>query len=174
MSAKYRGEICYVSGCDWRASLDIDTLPICHQHAWEIAERFTESIYWRESKRRRQAAQERVEKAEAKRGNREGSVVYYARIGDYIKIGYTTRLRNRLRTLRADQLLAIEPGGSELEAQRHREFAAERIDLRRENFRASQRLLEHVMATLDAHGLPQWAALPRTSEIVTTEMETTP
>jgi hypothetical protein len=101
-----------------------------------------------------------------KQGNEGGDpVVYYVRIGDYVKIGFSTRLRNRLASLRADELLAVEPGGPELERQRHKEFSSERIDLRRENFRPSERLEAHIEAIRAEHGLPHWATLPRTSEI---------
>ena len=80
------------------------------------------------------------------------SFVYYVRIGDHVKIGFTTRLRQRLSDLRVDHenLLAVEPGGRELETQRHREFAAERVG-KRENFNPSPRLLAHIKALSIAH-----------------------
>lgn len=75
----------------------------------------------------------------------ERSVVYYVRTGRYVKIGYTADLRSRLSTLRLDRtaVLATEPGGRALEAQRHTEFADERIG-RREDFALSLRLQEHI------------------------------
>lgn len=76
----------------------------------------------------------------------ERSVVYYVRTGLYVKIGYTSNLKARLSSLRLDPtaLLATEPGGRALEAQRHAEFADERIDPRREDFALSLRLQEHI------------------------------
>lgn len=79
--------------------------------------------------------------------------VYYVRIADHIKIGYSTRLRQRLRDLRVDPdaLMAAEPGGRDLERRRHLEFAEERIG-RREDFHPSGRLLAHIEAVRAEHG----------------------
>lgn len=54
-------------------------------------------------------------------------VVYYLRFGERIKIGTTVSLISRLSDLPYDEVLAIEPGGSEVEAARHKQFAAFRI-----------------------------------------------
>lgn len=89
------------------------------------------------------------------------SVVYYLDLGQHIKIGFTTNLQQRLNALRADkdQLLAIEPGGRDVERARHDQFAHERLD-RRENFRISDRLTDHVQRIRADYGLPRWASLP--------------
>lgn len=75
------------------------------------------------------------------------SVVYYARIGDVIKIGFTTNLVERLRALRVQPggLLAVEPGGRDVERSRHLEFADERYGAR-EDFAMSTRLMAHIEA----------------------------
>ncbi|MGW5387185.1 GIY-YIG nuclease family protein [Nocardia sp. NPDC003963] len=72
-----------------------------------------------------------------------GEVVYYIRFGDRIKIGTTSNLSARLSTLPFDEVLATEPGGVEVERQRHTEFAASRIS-GREWFTASEALLAHI------------------------------
>lgn len=74
-----------------------------------------------------------------------GAIVYYLRIGDRIKIGFTTNLSQRLNGLRLDAsaVLVTEPGGRDVEARRHREFADERYG-RREDFAPSDRLLAHI------------------------------
>lgn len=164
---KWRGHECRVDWCEREASWDIKALPLCYEHGYEIAMLYERAIVAERNKRRAVREIQALEVHEVKRGNREPSVVYYGRIGDYIKIGYTTRLRNRLSTLRVDELLAVEPGGADLERERHHQFAAERIDLRRENFRPSAALSEHILAARAKHGLPHWATLPRTSEITT-------
>lgn len=51
------------------------------------------------------------------------SVVYYMRIGNRVKIGVTTNLRKRLDSINPEELLAVEPGGYDLEKQRHGEYA---------------------------------------------------
>lgn len=77
-------------------------------------------------------------------------VVYYVRLGDRVKIGTTVDLTSRLNSFRtvymADdiELLATEPGDGLLERERHREFAAERLDARHELFNPSPRLLAHI------------------------------
>lgn len=102
----------------------------------------------------------RIERVEARRRElieaaAPGSVVYYVRLGDHVKIGYTVNLRQRMGDLRADMadVLAVEPGGRELESQRHREWARHRLG-RRENFVPVPALLEHIKATRAKYGDP--------------------
>lgn len=78
------------------------------------------------------------------------SFVYYLMIGpSTVKIGTTTDLKMRLRPLRTDPqyVVAIERGGRNIEAQRHEQFAQERIG-KREDFQLSDRLKEHIEALL--------------------------
>jgi hypothetical protein len=57
-------------------------------------------------------------------------VVYYIRIRDTIKIGFTTKdPRERCRDLAGDKVLAVEPGSLALEAERHKQFAQWRADI---------------------------------------------
>lgn len=167
---RMRREACSVAGCDRRLNRDIRTLPLCYEHGLEVAKKYELRILADANRRNGKKRAERIERRQTRAGNREGSLVYYVRIGDYIKIGYSERLRNRFTTLRADELLAVEPGGAELERERHVKFAEERIDLRRENFRPTERLNDHIAELLAEHGLPRWATLPRTS-IVTHRKE---
>ncbi|QNA94168.1 MULTISPECIES: GIY-YIG nuclease family protein [unclassified Microbacterium] len=51
-------------------------------------------------------------------------VVYYIRFDRRVKIGTSRRPRQRLSSIRHDEVLAFEQGGRALEQQRHREFAA--------------------------------------------------
>jgi hypothetical protein len=53
----------------------------------------------------------------------KGPWVYYLRVGDHIKIGYTVNLPSRLRQYPPNtRLLAYEPGDRTLERRRHRQF----------------------------------------------------
>lgn len=70
------------------------------------------------------------------------SVVYYLLFEDRIKIGYTCRFQARMCHLRPDTVLAVEPGGKELETHRHAQFQSDRI--RYEMFNASEQLLAHI------------------------------
>lgn len=51
-------------------------------------------------------------------------VVYYLRYDRRVKIGTSRRPRQRLASIRHEELLAFEPGGREVEQARHRQFAA--------------------------------------------------
>ena len=89
--------------------------------------------------------------------NQARSVVYYVRIGDSIKIGYTVNLKSRMSALRVRQsdVLATEPGGKALEAQRHRKFAAIRKG-KREDFEPTFALIQHIDAVRERYGDPQF------------------
>lgn len=50
--------------------------------------------------------------------------IYYVRCGYLIKIGTTTDLAQRFTTIRPNEVLALEPGGHQLETERHRQFKA--------------------------------------------------
>lgn len=159
---------CWMPDCDRRANAGLrPELPsLCALHGLEIARHFRVEILAEEQARLADIAKRRTDRDVAAQGHVGGRpLVYYARIGNYIKIGYSTRVQDRLRELRADELLAIEPGGHDLEQQRHREFGTGRIDERRENFRGSDDLLRHVLATRGRYGLPLWATKPKTTEI---------
>ena len=93
------------------------------------------------------------------------AVVYYARmLTGRIKIGYTTDLYSRAAALRIshDAVLAFEPGGRDVELQRHRQFAATRHG-RTEEFDESPDLLGHMMRVRREHGAPVFVARPRAS-----------
>ncbi|WP_199888876.1 hypothetical protein [Streptomyces badius] len=82
------------------------------------------------------------------------SIVYYIRRAELIKIGTTTSPFQRCSSLRPDAILAFEPGGLDLEANRHRQFAWCRVAKRGEYFRPSPGLIAHIEATLAEHGPP--------------------
>lgn len=71
-------------------------------------------------------------------------VVYYIRVGEHIKVGYTSNLTERLRAYPPDSIvLATEPGDRDLESERHRQFRDERR-MGQEWFNPSERLLAHI------------------------------
>ncbi|MCG5464314.1 GIY-YIG nuclease family protein [Micromonospora sp. MED01] len=89
-----------------------------------------------------------------------GPVVYYARCGEQIKIGYTTRepakrLTDIQRALNLPlQLLAIEPGGRELEQQRHEQFAPYRTY--GEWFVVADSIVRHAGSLARTHPVPAY------------------
>lgn len=81
-----------------------------------------------------------------KRTTKHERVVYYLRmVNGNIKIGTSTNVQGRLTVWRytAEDLLATESGGFDLESERHKQFAAERVG-KSEAFRPSKRLMEHI------------------------------
>ncbi|MGW4810540.1 GIY-YIG nuclease family protein [Kitasatospora cineracea] len=94
-----------------------------------------------------------------RRGETYGSVVYYIRRGNLIKIGTTINLAHRMNALMPDEILAIEPGGKTEEAERHQEFASLRTAPRSEYFFPGVALQRHVSQLRLAHGAPP-AGLP--------------
>lgn len=71
-------------------------------------------------------------------------VVYYVRIGQLIKIGYSRDLRHRMRCYPPDaELLAFEPGGRTVERRRLWQFRNE-DRMRNEWFTPSVELLRHI------------------------------
>jgi hypothetical protein len=71
-------------------------------------------------------------------------VVYFARMGDKVKIGTTTNLKRRMRDMYLDlsDVLVVVPGGKDVEAAYHKRFGSSRVDEdgRQELFRIDHRL----------------------------------
>lgn len=97
-----------------------------------------------EFKQRKQEQEQRKADAEAAMVH----VVYYVRLGDnHIKIGTTGRLSERMAELRvanSQNLLAAEPGSTDVERQRHRKFQWLKYRRRREDFAETAKLIEHI------------------------------
>lgn len=70
--------------------------------------------------------------------------VYYARVGDRIKIGYSTNVRRRMGQYPPGSvLLAVEPGTKAMESTRHKQFF-HLLDAAREWFRQDDELKAHI------------------------------
>lgn len=84
------------------------------------------------------------------------SVVYYVRVGEQIKIGTTQQILSRRFTdlPPGRQLLAVEPGGEQVEKARHTQFALERVAVNREWFTPSARLWIHIADLREKYGEP--------------------
>lgn len=159
------------------AASDLD---VCANCGWMIAQRYADRILARDREQRARDLDAQASEIRRRRAEREehmtrvgwtdqleqpSSVVYYVQIGDHIKIGYSKRLRNRLQALRVPvtQLLAVELGDSEREAERHQQFDHARINRRWENFRRTDDLLAHIDRLREANGIPSWLTLRRGS-----------
>lgn len=87
-------------------------------------------------------------------GDAPGGVVYYIRRGKYVKIGTTTNLRQRMRDLMPDEVLAVEPGSYDLEGTLHAQFAKIRFSPAMEYFELTEELQKHIDAVVEKHGPP--------------------
>lgn len=155
---------------------DADHQDVCYACGYRIAQRYTRRIIAEDraevakhDEKARQARADRERREVASRppipeqAHQEGPVVYYVRLGTTIKIGFSTNLRERLRALRAtpSDLLAVEPGGRDLEQQRHQQFNHLRVTPKREDFHGDRDLRRHIGALRALHGMPAWLSPPR-------------
>lgn len=108
------------------------------------------------------------------------SIVYYARRGNLVKIGTTTRPQQRFAELMPDEILAWEPGTRAVEADRHQQFRAQRITTSAEYFHLDDALRRHIDAVRQANGAPDpsWSTLrnlpQRPTRLRTPELPATP
>lgn len=87
--------------------------------------------------------------------------IYYARIGDLIKIGYSTNPYRRLAQYPpGTQLLALEPGTTKLERARHSLFHAH-LSHGREWFNPNPELDAWIQQVIDKHGPPPFESPER-------------
>lgn len=78
--------------------------------------------------------------------------VYYARVGDRIKIGYSADVKRRMGQYPPGTLLlAVEPGTKAMESTRHRQFF-HLLDAAREWFRPDPELDTHIAKTRSRWG----------------------
>lgn len=87
-------------------------------------------------------------------------LVYYMRMGSLVKIGTSTNLAARCRSLNPEEVLTVESGGYPLEQRRHGEFSALRVH--GEWFRLEDPLVPYIQLLqarfLDSFGMDfaQW------------------
>lgn len=106
-------------------------MPICFEHAY-VVHRHIDAVL--------------LEGIDAMPKKQKSQLVYYLMVGPQtVKIGTTGDLLQRIGQLRTDlqYIVAVEQGTFELEAERHRQFDAERVG-KREDFIISDRLTNHI------------------------------
>lgn len=90
--------------------------------------------------------------------NQDGvELVYYILFAGRVKIGTTRSLITRLYDIPCDELLAVEPGGCDMELVRHEQFADRRVI--GEWFQDCPELRAHVADLRTIHPMP--STLPR-------------
>jgi hypothetical protein len=97
-------------------------------------------------------------------------LVYYAVRDGLVKVGTTTHFRTRMQALRVKEVLAVEPGGRDLERARHAEFAEYQVihpdrkgkrGGQNEWFRPGERLIAHATALRGVYSVPDFSKRPR-------------
>lgn len=138
-------------------AVDVAVAVIAHQSDLNRVQQFFEQQTTERAVRaaKWKAEDERYEAEKvALRQDREG-FVYYLRVGERIKVGYSVDVKRRMRAYPpGSQLLAVEPGDRELETQRHRQFAGSRTD-GREWFRPTPDILALAEEIVDTYGEPK-------------------
>lgn len=135
--------------CD-RASLPDAPFPVCMRHATLLLEFIDDRVAERGSAL--QVAREVMTQDKPdvqpptplKPTWRGTPVVYYIRVGSYIKVGHSANLAERMRAYPPDaELLAMEPGSRLLESKRLKQFSRYR-SAAREWFEPGPLLLQHI------------------------------
>lgn len=155
---------CIWPGCE---KIKCHELMVCDAHRQVIAtyqDPYSRAIQRRmeESQRKREenaAAVNRGEKID--KHARTGGYVYFVRIDDLIKIGYSTQPYQRLRAYPPNaEVLGVFPGTKELEADLHGRF---RFALKkgREWFRVADEITEYVNEMVAHYGPPDKAFTDR-------------
>jgi hypothetical protein len=142
-SAQFGVALCYAHYHDYLDMLDLIKEG---ERAWERIE-LLNKIAAPGVQRQQQEWQEYRQRCE------EQAVVYYVRmLGGLIKIGTTTNMKARMEAFIIEEVLATEPGGRDLEKERHAQFA--HLKVRGERFSAGEDLLSHIEAIREQHGEP--------------------
>lgn len=149
------GTRCTIQGdggrfCDGNRAPDMP-FAICASHALRLYRRMREMLEEVQGKHHEHpdlydAMVQQVVDQNHARDNAPLHRVYYVRVGNLIKIGTTGNLRQRLNAYPpGSELLASEPGGTDLEARRHRQFR-HLLAARNEWFRPGGDLMDHIAA----------------------------
>ena len=134
-----------VAGCDVEDP-QVFKLAIKAGHARAAAVNDDTSLEYQARRERREEMEAGIARSMLK--HEATSRVYYARLGNRVKIGYTHNVRKRMADLMAEELLATERGGLELEAERHRRYC------QRDQHGSSRQSSGQSRAQSWAHGRP--------------------
>jgi hypothetical protein len=94
----------------------------------------------------------------AKKPVPQDGVIYYLRVGSYIKIGWASVLTKRMKAYPPDSvLMATEPGTRKDESALHRKFAVHRTH-GREWYALVPPIMEHIARVQTKHGEPDSVA----------------
>lgn len=151
--SRIRGTRCTVelaggAFCDAPSAEDVP-FPICGLHAARLFRHVVDRLEGRTADRLGMLyfdLRERTKRTDeaAHRARAVKPKVYYVQVGEYIKIGYTKRLRERMTQYPPHKrLLATEDGGRDREVERHNQFAGS-LAQGKEWFRPTPDLIDHI------------------------------
>lgn len=143
---------CIWPGCELRK---IHDLPLCRDHVIVITEwEDPQIVVAREARATVTAAVDRGETIPANSRFGTGGYVYFLRVDDLIKIGYSTQPHRRLREYPPNaEVLAVIPGTKKSEAALHGRFRFA-LQRGREWFRPADEILEYVKEMVEHYGPP--------------------
>lgn len=133
--------ICTAPDCQANAAPDCPA-PLCKDHArhvfaWVLAEAQAISATPEAPQRQGKTT------PEGPRWSELPGHVYFVRIGDHIKIGWTSNLKHRFSSLQPDQILATQEGTTADEKELHQRFD-HLLAKGREYFHPGPQLLDHI------------------------------
>lgn len=165
-------ELCMIPKCRAaRATLRVGIIEgyICERHAYEIwrrvemrdAEHRDEAIEYREA-RDYDRSEARAKTAPARRKPAAMGEIYYVRVNELIKVGWTTKLADRIRAYGPEaELLANYPGTRADEAALHRQLTPSRYR-GREWYSDTPILQAFIAEAVAQHGPPRFDRIPWT------------
>jgi hypothetical protein len=136
---------CCFPGCNRAIETRLDQ-PICSHHArkvyYEVRDFIDAAISRHPTKPKSVPKRAQRSRAFPQQKMRRQGLVYFARLGVNIKIGFTTNLKERMTALGADEVLATVPGTMADEKRMHVRFGA--CWLGAELFRPDSDLLAYI------------------------------
>jgi len=154
---------CCWPGCD-REAFKVE-MPLCMSHrqdAWDDVQDWMERTkinHATAARQERKLKREREIQAQREAHGNQPGWIYYIRVGELVKVGYSTDVPKRMRQYPPDSvLLAVHPGTPGLEVQLHRDFTASRAR-GREWYWPDTQINEHVTKVLDQFGSPNLFAV---------------
>lgn len=133
--------MCCAPNCDKASSKQVASLPLCIPHYNRLENHIADNIAPDHAKLNRFL--EKVTRREW---------VYFVRLGEPIKVGFSTQVASRVRSYAAYgqgvEVLGLELGGRDLEARLHRRFAPHKavVGFSRELFDPAPELLDYIQS----------------------------
>lgn len=140
-------DICCAHGCRADSVFVSREVPLCERHSIRAYGHIIEFIRLHGQNRPPRPMDERIPGVLGIPLVEKTWHVYYVQFGDRVKIGVTSNLVRRLDELPWDKLLTVEKGDREVEQERHKQFASDRVN--GEWFRMSNEIVRHINSVIE-------------------------